>query len=41
MATKKLKHPDAKGTIQARDEDVEMYESQGWVVVEPPAKSDK
>lgn len=41
MATKKLKHPDAKGTVEVRDGDLEMYESQGWVVVEPAAKSDK
>jgi hypothetical protein len=41
MATKKMKHPDAKGTIEVRADAVEMYESQGWVVVEPPAKSDK
>jgi hypothetical protein len=41
MATKKLKHPDAKGTVEAREEDLEMYLSQGWSVVEPPAKSDK
>lgn len=41
MATKKMKHPDAKGTIEVRADAVEMYESQGWVVVEQPVKSDK
>jgi hypothetical protein len=40
MATKKMKHAEAKGTVEVRDDFVEMYESQGWTVVEPP-KSDK
>lgn len=40
MATKKLKHPEAKGTVEVRDDFVEMFESQGWTVVESP-KSDK
>lgn len=35
----KMKHPEAKGTIDVRDDMVEMHESQGWVVVEKPASS--
>lgn len=40
MGSKKMKHPEAKGTIEVRDDAVEMHESQGWVVVpESPPKS--
>ena len=41
---KKLKHPDAKGTIEVRPEYVDMYLSQGWVEVKetkPKTDSDK
>jgi hypothetical protein len=42
MASKKMRHPEAKGTIEVRDDAVEMHETQGWVVVDsPPTKSDK
>ena len=34
--TTKLKHPEAKGTIEARADQVDMYESQGWVEVASP-----
>jgi hypothetical protein len=37
----KMKHPAAKRSIEVRDDFVEMYESQGWTVVEPPAKPSK
>jgi hypothetical protein len=35
----KMKHPEAKGTIDVRDDFVEMHESQGWVVVEAKTAS--
>lgn len=34
----KMKHPEAKKAIDVRDDFVDMYESQGWAVVEAPAK---
>lgn len=36
----KLKHPEAKGTIEVGPQYVDMYQSQGWVKVkvEPAAK---
>ena len=34
----KLKHPEAKGTIDVRPDQVEMYQSQGWVEAKAPAK---
>lgn len=37
MKTVKLKHPEAKGTIEVREDFVEMHESQGWVEAEKPA----
>lgn len=30
----KMKHPEAKGTIDVRPDQVEMYQSQGWSEVE-------
>lgn len=36
--TVKLKHPQAKKTINVRPDQVEMYESQGWVKDATPAK---
>lgn len=37
----KMKHPEAKGTIDVRDDAVEMHESQGWAVVESPKPASK
>lgn len=34
----KLKHPESKQTVEARDEYVEAYRSQGWVEVKAQPK---
>jgi hypothetical protein len=36
--SKKYKHPEGKGTVEVRADQVEMYESQGWVEVKAPDK---
>lgn len=34
----KMSHPESRGSIEVRPDQVEMYESQGWAEVKPPAK---
>lgn len=34
----KMKHPDAKKNIDVRDDQVELYATQGWVLSQPAAK---
>lgn len=38
MTDVKLKHPESKKTITVRKDQVEMYESQGWVDAKAPAQ---
>ena len=41
MTDVKLKHPESKKTITVRKDQVEMYESQGWVEAQSKAADDK